>query len=336
MERHQAPLLLAAVAVGALIGMLLPQSAGLAPLITPLLGLVLLAAFLAVPFRRLIEALRDWRLLALLGVVDFVLVPALVWALTRLVAHDAAVLLGAALVLLTPCIDYVIVFTRLAGGAADRLLAAAPLLLLGQALLLPVLLPIVAGRRVEIEPQPFVEALLLLIVLPLAAAGALQWATPRRRAARAAAQGLAAAMVPLMAAVLMVVVASQLAAIGDALPRLVPAALLFAGFAALATIVGVIASRAARLDAARGRALAMSAVARNSLVVLPLALALPDPLVPLVVVTQTVVELIALTLLVRLLPRLLPGERMRVQRRAHRTRQRPPGERTRRAAAWPS
>lgn len=312
MERRQAPLLLAAAAVGALIGMLLPQSAALAPLITPLLALVLLATFLAVPFRRLVEALRDWRLLALLGLVDFVLVPALVWALTRMVAHDPAVLLGAALVLLTPCIDYVIVFTRLAGGAADRLLAAAPLLLVGQALLLPVLLPAVAGRQVLIEPQPFVEALLLLIVLPLAAAGALQWATPRWRAARAAAQGATAAMVPLMAALLMVVVASQLAVIGDALPRLVPAALLFAGFAALATIVGVLASRAARLDAARGRALTMSAVARNSLVVLPLALALPDPLVPLVVVTQTVVELIALTLLVRLLPRLLPGERMRV------------------------
>ncbi len=312
MERRQAPLLLAAAAVGALIGMLLPQSAALAPLITPLLALVLLATFLAVPFRRLVEALRDWRLLALLGLVDFVLVPALVWALTRLVAHDPAVLLGAALVLLTPCIDYVIVFTRLAGGAADRLLAAAPLLLVGQALLLPVLLPAVAGRQVLIEPQPFVEALLLLIVLPLAAAGALQWAMPRQRAARAAAQGVTAAMVPLMAALLMVVLASQLAVIGDALPRLVPAALLFAGFAALATIVGIVASRAARLDAARGRALTMSAVARNSLVVLPLALALPDPLVPLVVVTQTVVELIALTVLVRLLPRLLPDERMRV------------------------
>ncbi len=312
MERQQAPLLLAAVAVGALLGLLLPHATVLAPLITPLLGLVLLATFLAVPFRRLTEALRDWRLLALLGIVNFGLVPALVWTLTRLVAHDDAVLLGAALVLLTPCIDYVIVFTRLAGGAAERLLAAAPLLLLGQALLLPALLPMVAGRRVVIEPQPFLEALLLLIVLPLAAAAALQWAAPRWRPARAAERGLASAMVPLMAAVLLVVVASQLAAIGDALPRLLPAVLLFAGFAALATVVGVVASRAARLDAARGRALAMSAVARNSLVVLPLALALPDPLVPLVVVTQTVVELVALTLLVRLLPRLLPGERMRV------------------------
>ena len=312
MERHQAPLLLAAVAAGALLGLLLPQTAALAPAITPLLGLVLLATFLAVPFRRLADALRDWRLLALLGVVNFVLIPALVWALTRLVAHDAAVLLGAALVLLTPCIDYVIVFARMAGGAADRLLAAAPLLLIGQAALLPVLLPLVTGRRIQIEPEPFLEALLLLIVLPLVAAAALQAAAPRWRPARAAGEGLAAAMVPLMMATLLVVVASQLAAIGGALPRLLPAALLFAVFVVLATALGVLVARAARLDAPRGRALALSAVTRNSLVVLPLALALPEPLVPLVVVTQTVVELVALSVLVRALPKLLPERRMRV------------------------
>ncbi len=309
MERHQAPLLLAAVAAGALLGLLLPQSAGLAPAITPLLGLVLLATFLAVPFRRLAEALRDWRLLALLGGVNFVLIPVLVWALTRFVAHDPAVLLGAALVLLTPCIDYVIVFTRLAGGAADRLLAAAPLLLVGQAVLLPVLLPLVTGRRIGIEPAPFLEALLLLIVLPLVVAAALQAAAVRWRPARAAGEGLGAAMVPLMMATLIVVVASQLAAIGDALARLLPAALLFGVFAVLATALTALVARTARLDAPRGRALVLSAVTRNSLVVLPLALALPEPLVPLVVVTQTVVELAALALLVRLLPLALPTPR---------------------------
>jgi ACR3 family arsenite efflux pump ArsB len=308
-ERHQAPLLLAAVAAGGLLGLVLPQAAVLAPAITPLLGLVLLATFLAVPFRRLGEALRDWRLLGLLGVVNFALVPALVWALTRIVARDEALLLGAALVLLTPCIDYVIVFTRMAGGAADRLLAAAPLLLVGQAALLPVLLPLVSGRRLAIDPAPFLEALLLLIVLPLAVAAALQVAATRWRPARAAGDGLSAAMVPLMMATLLVVVASQLAAVGDALPRLLPAAVLFALYAALATVLAALVARAARLDAPRGRALVLSAVTRNSLVVLPLALALPEPLVPLVVVTQTVVELVALSVLVRLLPLAVPAPR---------------------------
>ena len=52
-------------------------------------------------------------------------------------------------------------------------------------------------------------------------------------------------------------------------------------------------------------ALAFSGTTRNSLVVLPLALALPDALAPIVVVTQTLVELLVMVVYVRLLPRLI-------------------------------
>ena len=50
-----------------------------------------------------------------------------------------------------------------------------------------------------------------------------------------------------------------------------------------------------------------SGATRNSLVVLPLRLALPAAfdLAPLVVVTQTLVELVAMVVFVRLVPRLL-------------------------------
>lgn len=52
-----------------------------------------------------------------------------------------------------------------------------------------------------------------------------------------------------------------------------------------------------------------SGVTRNSLVVLPLVLALPAAydLAPLVVVTQTLVELIVMVVFVRVIPRLLPS-----------------------------
>jgi ACR3 family arsenite efflux pump ArsB len=53
-----------------------------------------------------------------------------------------------------------------------------------------------------------------------------------------------------------------------------------------------------------------SVATRNSLVVLPLALALPPSLglAPLAVVTQTLVELVAMVVLVRLVPRLTARE----------------------------
>jgi len=54
-----------------------------------------------------------------------------------------------------------------------------------------------------------------------------------------------------------------------------------------------------------------SGTTRNSLVVLPLALALPASmsLAPVVVVTQTLVELVGMVVLVRVVPRLVPSLR---------------------------
>src|SRR5699024_11297352 len=103
------------------------------------------ASFPSVPSSKLRSAVRDIAFLAGLSVLNVVLVPIVVYGLSRFVADDQALLLGVLLVLLTPCIDYVIVFSGLAGAAHDRLLAAAPLLMVLQMLLLPVYLGLFVG-----------------------------------------------------------------------------------------------------------------------------------------------------------------------------------------------
>lgn len=253
--------------------------------------------------------------LALLLLATFLAVPAVVFGLSRFVAHDDALLVGVLLVLLAPCVDYVIAFTALAGGAAERLLAAAPLLMLVQMAVLPVLLRAFAGPETvaAVDAGPFVRALVLLILVPLALAALLQWGAVRGRGgvrdtAAGVVRGFTAAMVPLMVVTLFTVVASQIRGVGERLPALAAVVPLFAAFAAVMVALGVVAARWARLDVPAGRALVFSGVTRNSLVVLPLALSLPaslDP-APLVVVTQTLVELGAMVSLVRLVPRLLP------------------------------
>ena len=81
---------------------------------------------------------------------------------------------------------------------------------------------------------------------------------------------------------------------------------LYAGFLVVMAGVGVVAARVARLDVAGARALTFSGATRNSLVVLPLALAVPGaiPILPAVIVTQTLVELLSELLYVRLIPSL--------------------------------
>lgn len=309
MERHQVVLYLVALGIGALLGLGIPAIGRPAEsLITPVLGLLLYATFLGVPFARIGRAIRDGRFLATVLILNFVIVPLVVLLLSRIVSHDQALLIGVLFVLLTPCVDYVIVFTGLAGGAQDRLLAAAPLLMLAQMLLLPVFLWLFVGSEFvqRVDVGPFVEAFLVLIVLPLLAAALTQLAAARTRIGRAAQDRVLGAMVPLMMLTLAVVVASQIAAVGSRIGALLLVVPVFVLFAAVMLPLGVVAGRIARLAAPGTRAVVFSGVTRNSLVVLPLVLALPEPfaLASLVVVTQTLVELVIMVICVRLVPRM--------------------------------
>lgn len=312
MERVQGPLYLAALVLGAAVGLLVPAIAHPAELaINPVLGLLLYATFLGVPFAKIGEAFRDWRFLTTILVVNFVLVPVVVFLLTRIVAHDQVLLVGVLFVLLTPCVDYVIVFTGIAGGAKERLLAAAPLLMLAQMLLLPFYLWLFVGAEfVEaVDLAPFIEAFLLLIVLPLVSAGLTQLAAARTRWGASVQEVVLGAMVPLMMLTLAVVVASQIAGVGRQLGALLLATPVYVLFAAIMVTIGALAGRVAQLDVPTRRAIVFSGATRNSLVVLPLVLALPAAfdLAPLVVVTQTLVELVLMVIFVRLIPRLLPS-----------------------------
>lgn len=314
MERHQVVLYLSALVVSAAVGLLLPAVAGPAgTAITPVLGLLLYATFLAVPFRRLGRAARDGRFLLTVLALNFVAVPVVVFALSRLVAHDDVLLLGVLFVLLTPCVDYVIVFTGLAGGAQDRLLAATPLLMLAQMLLLPGYLWVMAGSQFArgLDVRPFFEAFVLLIVAPLAAAWLTQASAARWAWGRAVDRTVSAGMVPLMMAALAVVVASQAYDVGRHLGGLLTVVPVYVLFAAVMVALGLATGRVAGLDVPGRRAVVFGGVTRNSLVVLPLVLALPASLgpeyrlAPLVVVTQTLVELVVMVVLVRLVPRLV-------------------------------
>ncbi|WCE38954.1 bile acid:sodium symporter [Brevibacterium sp. BDJS002] len=311
MERHQVALYVAGLVFGAVVGLAWPAVAHPAELaIHPVLALLLYATFLGIPFGRIGHAFRDWRFLSTILVVNFVLVPAVVWLLSRIVAHDQVLLVGVLFVLLTPCIDYVIVFAGLAGGDSERLLASAPLLLLAQMLLLPLYLWLFVGAEFveSVEFAPFVEAFVLIIALPLVAAALTQLAAARWRIGREIERVVMGTMVPLMVATLAVVVASQVAGVSAQLGFLLLAVPIYVLFAVIMVPVGMMSSRVAGLDVPGRRAIVFSSATRNSLVVLPLVLALPAvfDLAPLIVVTQTLVELVIMVIFVRLIPQLLP------------------------------
>lgn len=309
-NRWQIPLYLAGMFVGGAAGLAVPGSAlVLETLVTPTLILLLFATFLAVPFAELGRALRDLRFLAAVLLLNFVLVPILVLGLSRFVAHDRALLVGVLLVLLTPCIDYVVVFTRLAGGSASRLLAVSPVLMLAQLALLPVFLGLMAGPDVlaAIDIAPFLRAFALFIALPMGLAALTQLLARRVRAARAVERTMDATMVPLLALTLAVIVGAQISTVRAHAAALLAVVPIYVAFLVVAPVLGILVARVFRQDASTARATVFSGSTRNSLVVLPLALALPEPLAlaSAAVVTQTLVELVGMIALVRVVPRIL-------------------------------
>jgi ACR3 family arsenite efflux pump ArsB len=320
-ERHQVAVYLAGLLAGVGIGVAFPAAdRTFEALIYPVLGALLYVTFLQVPFVELRSSLADRRFMAAVLLLNFAAVPVVVWGLTRPLPGDQAVLLGVLLVLLTPCVDYVIVFSGLAGGRAQRLLAAAPVLMLAQIALLPLYLWLFMGSEVAdiVHAEPFLEAFGLLIALPLGLAWATEaWAGRARRGARLRA-GVRRLPVPLMALTLLVVAASQIPKVEDDLGRVAEVIPVYVAFLVVMALVGRAAARLFALDVPDGRALVFSGATRNSLVVLPLALALPDQLAlaSVVVVTQTLVELIGMVAYVQLIPRLLPGPGRSSPRRA--------------------
>ncbi|MDH1633190.1 arsenic resistance protein [Pseudomonas mosselii] len=310
LERNQIPLYFIAVVLATAIGLFAPGVARpLEALVTPAIAVLMYAMFLQIPFLDLRAGLGNRRFMGALLLANFVLVPLLAWAGTRGLVEHPAVLVGALLVLLTPCIDYVVVFTHVGKGDSRLTLAATPVLLLVQLALLPLYLALMlGGGQVGISVVPFVEAFVLLIVLPLLLAVATSAGARRSVLVARWNDAWAWLPVPAMALVLIAVIGSQIGVVASQLDNLLPVVPVYVGFALLAPLLGWGAARLFKLSTGEARAVTFSAATRNSLVVLPLALALPESIRALAaaaVVTQTLVELVSELIYVRAVPALV-------------------------------
>lgn len=311
LETNQIPIYFIAVIVAALGGLLAPNaSEALGSTVTPTIAVLMYAMFLQIPFLDLRNGLANKRFMAALLTANFVAIPLLVWALTMGITNHPAILVGALLVLLTPCIDYVVVFTHIGKGDSKLTLAATPLLLLLQLVLLPLYLAFMLGNdsAVVISVGPFVEAFVVLIALPLVLAVATAAGAKRSRVVECWAYAWAWMPVPAMAAVLVVVIGSQISAVVRDMDKLLPVIPVYIGFMLLAPLVGALVARAFKLPATTARSVAFSSSTRNSLVVLPLALALPEEirgLAAAAVITQTLIELVSELIYIRVIPALV-------------------------------
>ena len=308
LEERQVAIYFVAIAIGALVGFTVPNAGALEVAINPALASMLFVTFLQVPLAELGTALRNTRFLGALLLTNFLVMPVVTAVLVQLLPDDPMLRLAVLFVLLTPCIDYVVTFTHLGRGDARLLLASTPALLLLQMLLLPAYLRLLLGGDASdlVRAAPFIHAFIWLIAVPLLLAAVVQGWAARMASGERTSTVLGLLPVPATALVLFLVVAAVMPQIGGAAGAALAAAPIYVAYATFAPVLGWLVARSLRLDTGAARAVAFSAATRNSLVVLPLAFAVPGgvPLVPAVIVTQTMIELMTELVYVRWMPRL--------------------------------
>lgn len=311
LEEKQIGIYIIVLLIAAGFGLLMPDFAGtLDKTISIVIAILMYSMFSQIPFTSLVKPFENKPFIGALLTVNFIIVPIVVWLLTLLLPDYPPLLLGVYLVLLTPCIDYVIVFTSLGRGNEKQLLFATPILFIAQILLLPLYLWLFMGKEAAsiMEINPFLVAFFSLIILPLGLAIAAQL-YGKNRATGSKIIGFSAWLpVPFMALTLFVVVSSQIEKLSVYTNLLVKVVPIYIAYMIIMPILSKGIVKLFKLDVKSGRALLFSGSTRNSLVVLPLALALPDEIsafVAAVIVTQTIVELIGELIYIRIIPNLL-------------------------------
>lgn len=276
-------------------------------LIPTVLCILMYSMFVQIPFAALKESFSNRRFFYALCIVNFITVPIVVWVLTFFIPDYPPLLLGVYLVLLTPCIDYVIVFTALGKGNEKMMLSATPFLFVAQMLLLPFYLWLFIGEQAAnvVEVAPFVEAFVTFIVLPLCVALIVQLLSKEGGRIHEMSSWLP---VPFMAFTLFVIVASQIGKLAGSFEWILKVIPIYIAFMIIMPFISKMVGKWLELDIRTGRALVFSGSTRNSLVVLPFALAMPDEirsLVVAVIVTQTIVEIIGELMYIRIIPQFI-------------------------------
>ncbi|GAB3702794.1 arsenic resistance protein [Halorubrum pallidum] len=297
-EKYQSALVFAAVLGGLTLG----QVSGVPPvadaLLLPFLMVMLFASFTGVPLSRLRDAFGNRRVLGSSLLVNFLWSPLLAVGLGAVfLRQQPALWVGLVMLMVTPCTDWYLIFTDIAGGDVPLATSLLPYNLVLQLLLLPVYLYTFAGTLVELPVRLLVESVLLVLVVPLAFGGAARWGLIRWRSRRWFDRRFLPTLSPLQVVSLSLAIGAMFASQGEVVvgnPRLLGLmAVPVIAFYAINLGVGFVVGRALDFSYAELVCFNNTILSRNSPTALAIAVvAFPnEPLIPLALVIGPLLEL---------------------------------------------
>ncbi|WP_129659349.1 arsenic resistance protein [Rothia uropygialis] len=324
LERNQVWVYLLTAAAGLGIGTTLPNSAAVAEaLVWPALALLMYATFTQVPLAAIPKTFRDRGFLIASLIGNFLVIPLMAWGLVQWAPGSPAIRLGILMTLVAPCTDWFITFTHMGRGDTARATALAPLNMVVQLILLPVYLRAFAdpafGASVGVRHM-VPAAALILVPLALAATTDFWLRRHRRRGLKANrssrwVEAFSWFPVPALGLVILLVMTSHASAVVHSLDLLPRVGGIYVLYLAVALVLARCMSVLFKLPKEPARTLAFTYGTRNSFVVLPLALALPSgwELTAVVVIMQSMIELLGMIGYLWLVPRVLfPEHQLRL------------------------
>jgi len=303
--------ILPGIGLGAVLGIYLPwDSPVLGWIAWALLGVMVFVVVLQLPLLSVGRALAKPRVLIALATVNLVVVPLVAFILSRILWLAPQLQVGLLLVLLAPGVALSLTTAVQAGGNIESVLAATPVLLVGQLIVVPLYAVWLSGGVLALSdlPATFV-AIASVIIAPSLLALGVQILALRSQPFTALRGALRPTTTPAVALAVLAVgwdrIPDHVAALEE-LYRLVP---LFISFLVLLAPLGLLAGILASLTAAEKRAVMIVGAGRGAIMMLPISLALEPEvwgLVPLVVIVQLGIEVLGMMVYRSIVPEIVP------------------------------
>ncbi|MGI2313994.1 arsenic resistance protein [Staphylococcus cohnii] len=309
-EKYQIYIYFIALLSGVLVGLISNIFANiLESIISASLFLLMFSMFSQIPFFNIKHSLLNIKSILALLISNFIVIPLFVYGLIQLFdISDAPILIGLYLVLLTPCIDYVLVFNALGKGNERLMLFATPLLFICQILLLPLYFTLFLNTDIfsQIDILPFFKSFLMFIIFPLLLALLLQYSSNKSKNINQILKFTSWLPEIFMALVLFSIVGSQINKIIHNLNIVITVIPIYICFLIIAPLIGTLCGKLFKVTQETKRTIAFSSSTRNALVVLPLALGFPNHWVTItttVIITQTLCELLGELIYIKMIPK---------------------------------
>lgn len=160
-------ILIVCAALGLLLGKNAAFGKASAAFIEPFLMALLYVLFLGVDVRKILASFRNVRYTFTATAINFILTPVVAFLLGKIFfASSADIRLGLLMLLVTPCTDWYLVFTKLSKGNVELNVSILPWNLVLQVVLLPVYLLLFMGSEVSVGVWKLLGSVFLVLAIP--------------------------------------------------------------------------------------------------------------------------------------------------------------------------